>query len=993
MSQPPSASAFPFSSASHVPDVVGRVREHAILRERLATTLAGQGATVLISGVAGVGKTVLVEALGREAVAQGALWLTGHCYDRTEMTPYSPWTEVFAHYPAPAGFPPLPPPFVRQGTLGAVLNTATLFGQLGGFFAALTARQPVLLLLEDVHLADSASLDLLRFLVRMAVSLPLLIVVTYRTEEVAAHHPLYTLLPIIVREAQAIRLGLRPIHDEDVRALVEMRYHLPPDDLSRLVMHVQERAQGNPFFVTEVLYAIEEEGVLAASDDAWTLGVLAQIGVPALLQQVIEQRLLRVETDSRSLLETAAVIGQDVSLDLWAAITDTDEDTLLFAVAVAGAGVIAETQDGVRAMFAHALVRAVLYEGITPSRRRRLHRQIADTLIAQTNPDPDAVAYHLRLANDDRAAYWLTRAGERAERAFANLIAAERYTTALVLRTNAGEAAGERGWLLNGIARTRRYTDPRDGILRCDEALQIAAETGDAALAAITLRLRGVLRCYARVVRQGLQDMEAAIEAFRDLTPEDRARIRERLHSSSFGDSDGKGTYLAWLGLVGRATEVLALSEPIIEAAMRSSVLQAQFTDGIVFSGLTHVYAMLGDRARAQWASDRYREVNNVIGDFIQVQSAWTYEMLVLHLPFDADRQDERNRRVRGTEEARERLAGMMRYPPHYGLQGLLFIEGAWTEIATITQAMRDAGMQPATHQAWAYVPGPLARAQGATERAWTIVREVFPAGPTTAPGDVFFLDVLPVLRLAAALSTDAGDFPEARSWLEAHDRWLHWNGAVQGRTEGMLGWEAYHAARGDRTAAHEAATAAVGLAMEPRQPLALLAAQRRLGLWEARAKHYPAAAAYLDAALSLATACAAPYERALTLIVAAEMHGAMGDRERATEALSEARAICVPLRAVLALAQADALAAALGARLLVPSLPDGLTAREVDVLRLIAAGMSNREIADTLTISGRTVDRHISNIYAKTGAHGKAEAAVYALRHHLAEHTAPPLS
>jgi DNA-binding CsgD family transcriptional regulator len=263
------------------------------------------------------------------------------------------------------------------------------------------------------------------------------------------------------------------------------------------------------------------------------------------------------------------------------------------------------------------------------------------------------------------------------------------------------------------------------------------------------------------------------------------------------------------------------------------------------------------------------------------------------------------------------------------------------------------------------------------------LVRETLPAGPRTAPGDTWFRTGVALQRVAARLALDAEDLAGARAWLEAHDHWHAWSGAVLGLAVGQLGWSAYHRAAGDLDVARAHAEAALACAAEPRQPLALLAAHRTLGELDTAVGQHAAAQEHLDAALSLADACATPYERALALLALAELRAAAGDRRAAETLLAEVRTTSVPLGAAPALARAGALAARLAAA--PASYPAGLTTREVEVLRLLVGGASNRAIAATLFLSLHTVERHVANLYAKTGAHGRAAATAFALRHHLA--------
>ena len=205
------------------------------------------------------------------------------------------------------------------------------------------------------------------------------------------------------------------------------------------------------------------------------------------------------------------------------------------------------------------------------------------------------------------------------------------------------------------------------------------------------------------------------------------------------------------------------------------------------------------------------------------------------------------------------------------------------------------------------------------------------------------------------------------------------------GRAEGQLGWAEYHRAAGDLPQAAEHGGRALGHATAPRQPLALLAAHRLCGELDTAAGRHADAAAHLDQALTLAEACAAPYERALTLLALAELRAATGKQAAARDLLEEVSAICTPLDAKPALARADALAERLSAAKAPPAgYPAGLTAREVEVLRLVAQGLTNAEVAARLSLSPRTVDRHLNAIYTKAGLSSRSAATRFALEHQL---------
>lgn len=324
--------------------------------------------------------------------------------------------------------PPLPDSLKDDKSLSELDGQNALFAEARDFFVAVTQNRPLLLVLEDLHWADQASLDLLRYLSRQIANLRLLAIVTYRDDEITRRHPLYQLLPILVREAQAQRIDLHRLELESIRELVRSRYQLNADDEQRLALYLRDHAEGNPFYLGELLGALEEEKLLKQTTEGWNLADPNQVHVPPLVRQVVDQRIEKLGPELRSLLEVAVIIGQVVPFDLCHVVSDTSEEDLAATVERAiEAHILEETAGGLRLRFTHALVREALYEGLVLPRRRAHHRRIGEALADFPKPDPDAIAHHFQQASDKRAREWLIRAGERAQRSYAWSAAVERF--------------------------------------------------------------------------------------------------------------------------------------------------------------------------------------------------------------------------------------------------------------------------------------------------------------------------------------------------------------------------------------------------------------------------------------------------------------------------------------------------------------------------------------------------------------------------------------
>ncbi|MFN8542162.1 MAG: AAA family ATPase, partial [Thermomicrobiales bacterium] len=552
--------------------LVGRDREQRILSERLAHALAGRGGLALISGEAGIGKTALAEALAGEAAAQGALVLTGRGYDLTATSPYGPWVDLFGRYPPTAGLPPPPAPFAARGFVGAIASQAALAHQVLDWCAALVAARPLVLLLDDLHWSDAPSLDLLRTVARAVRAHPLLIVGTYRADEITREHPFADILPLLVREAGATRLELRPLAPEAVRSLVAARFPLAPADATRLAGYLQARAEGNPFYVGELLRTLEEEGLLRAVAAGWEVGDVAAVPVPALLRQVIDRRVARLGAEAQPLLALAAVLGQVAPFALWAELTGADDETLLTLLEEGEAARILEaTPDGAGIHFCHALIHDAIYEGILPPRRRAWHRRAGAALAGQPRPDPDVVARHFQQAGDPAAIPWLVRAGDRARLTLDYRAAAARYREALALdrERDPADETPERGWLLLRLAHVIEMVEPLVSAEQALAANRIGVACDDRALAAAALFQAGVSGNYTSQGRY-IQHTTAqeGLAALRALPPDEQARARD---ATGISVAHATGALIGDFGTLGWHADALRLAEGFVPDAYTST--------------------------------------------------------------------------------------------------------------------------------------------------------------------------------------------------------------------------------------------------------------------------------------------------------------------------------------------------------------------------------------------------------------------------------------
>ncbi|MGI8485349.1 MAG: helix-turn-helix transcriptional regulator [Thermomicrobiales bacterium] len=990
------------------PLLVGRSREQVFLREELANAVNGHGRLVLLGGEAGIGKTMLTRYLSGEAERNNAIVLTGHCYDLMNTPPFGPWLNLVAGYRGQAE--PPPNAFAGGQMEGTVTDQGALFAEMLEFFTNLVAGQPLLVVLEDMHWSDPASLELLRYVTTRITHLRLLLVVTYRVDELTRHHPLYQQLPALIREAEGYRLDLHPLEPHDIRALVAAQVSLPAADEARLVNYLDVHAEGNPFYTTELLRALQEANLIQSEHDSWMLCELDHLVMPPLLRQVIDGRVGRLGEETRKSLAIAAVIGQEVPLDLWGDIGELDDEALLEIVERAIEYHLMESQgDGRHVRFVHALTREALYQWVAAPRRRIWHRLAAEALAARPNADPDVVAYHYQQAGDSRAPEWLILAGDRAQRAYAWLTARERLSTAADILTESPGQEALRAKLLFRCGRLRRYSDPAQGVMDLFVAERLADLAGDHYLAIEARLARGLLHCYADEFGLGQAELVEATAALEALPAEqmrtggmtgawlaDAMPQQELVNEidltptikllSTTGVHHRRASLPWFLASGGRLTEAIWIGESL-NAQFASAPLQGGLllgAAGHTNHGLGIAYASIGRPDDAREAHAQAREIYGALDHHAVIAFSLLGELRDITLTYFSTDIVQRRRLATEAEAALVRAGGALLpgVSPRLARLARLFVEGGWDEIHQILGASQAPGNAYLSREITATL-GQLARYQGDPELAWAQVQLILPAGSNTEPGERMLQEALLLQRLASDLSLDKGDFENARDWLRAHDRWLDWSSAVLGQAEGKLAWARHDVTTGDMDNAWKHAEESLALASTPRQPLVLLGAHRLLGQLAADRRDTPLAEAHLTSALTLADACAAPFERALTLLVLSEHRSRSDHAIEAASLMEQVQWIATSLHARSLLTEAAARMAGIA-----PSddgsFASGLTPREVEVLRLVAKGLTDAAVGQRLFISSRTVSQHLRSIYAKLDLPSRAAATRYAVEHRL---------
>ncbi|MEV4636779.1 AAA family ATPase [Actinoplanes sp. NPDC049548] len=930
--------------------LVGRDSELARLKDA-CTRISDEPVAVLVGGEAGVGKTRLVREFADAFADADMQVLTGQCLQLGEEgLPFAPLAGALRQLlrrDGPAVFATHQADFARLlpelGPVGpAVLDEAHrayLFDLVAGLFERLAATRPLLLVLEDLHWADRSTRDLLAYLVRVARPASVLVVVTYRSDELHRGHPLRPFLAELDRVRTVDRFELDRLDRNDTARMI--RELLGAEPPTGLVDDVFERAQGNPLFVEELTHCTGD--------------------LPDSLRDLLLSRVDRLDEAAQRMLRVFAAGGNRIGHDLLAAVSGLQPPELEEALRSAVAAQLVHADPDGGYAFRHALVREAVHSDSLPSERVRLHTRYAAAIEADpglvgSDRAPAETAHHWFQAHEPRRA--LTAAAAAAELAGRRYAYAERsqlLERVLDLWEQVPDAAEVLGMshldLLEATA-TSGYTagDYARALTLIRAALAEVDERKAPQRAARLLMSRG--RCLRKLgTSDGIADLDRAHDlAARVESLPDRLTLLAEL-ASALVCVDGERSARV-------AQEVLGGLTPGTDVPLEMSV-----------------WLTLARARKREWSDeDQVAAIRRAAADAERIGDTHGYlraHVNASHHLFSLGRYAE------SLAAAELGLAAAHRVNAHRTSGALLLTNatealialGRWDDAETMcTRAVRldlpGYGAGPVLNLAARLrlargtedAPEMVARALRFLDRPYLEAQFRAPLTELRVRTRLAAGDVAGALTAATPGARDADLLADPR------DAWpLLAAAARAAATAGGAG----------RELSRTVLTAAAALARPNPRDRAFAAevaawASGDLGDWAT--------------AVAAWRADGAPYPLAEALTAYAHAAAAAGDRTAAAAALDEAADLARPLGAAPLVDEGEVLAHRLGLR---PGreADEVLTAREREVLRLVAEGLSNSRIARDLFISPKTASVHVSRIIAKLSVGNRTEAAAVAHR------------
>jgi DNA-binding NarL/FixJ family response regulator len=936
--------------------LVGRASELARLADAVEHAREGSGSLVLLAGEAGVGKS----RLAREAASTADLLLWGAASEGATGA-YGPIVDALrsrlrADPEALADCGPLLPHLAlllpELGEPAAESDRATIFESVRCAFAHLSAQQPTVVVLDDLQWSDDTTLELLAALAEPLRQLPVLVIAAHRSDGLPRDHRLRWLRNELRRGGHLEELTLEPLDPEGVSQL--LRELLPEEPSPALARTVHDRTMGSPFFVEELVAALSVRGSLRAGRRGLELAAGDEVPVPDSVREAVLVGISDLSPEAREAAETAAVLGPQLDLELASEFAPAAGLAELIEIG------LLEERGPRQAAFRHALAQEALYAEVPWMRRRDLHSSLAEALEEGGGNSLEIATHWLGADNDARAREALVRAGRESEAVHAHRDAARAARQALEL------------WLEDEAEDLRAETLERSG--RCAEL------TGDLAEAAKAWRDLAASR-NRQDDRGGYGEAQRRLAAVQELAGErDKALGARRLAVEAFVAAERPAD---------AALERLAMADhhrrraeygEAIELA-RAAAEEAEKAKRIDLSarllGLQGVVEAKGGDYDRGLESVRAGLALALEHDLTPV-AAELYQRLSLVLYDGAD--------YRQAQEALDTALDLCRTDDDAGTEVacvtcLVYVlreRGEWARAEELGRELIDSGTAVWVAEG---LIGAIHAFQGKLSSARRLLAASRAVSASVGHYNMYVDSTTGLAIVAAAEGLEDEAASRCREllarWEESEDH--HY--AVWG-----IRWATtWFARRGRRKDAQLGAAALGRMAAEGGHDDAVAALAQAVGELALLEGDATGAAESLARAVELHRNLAIPHERAQVELRAGVALAAAGEREEALERLCDSYRCATklgarPLAAAAAkevAALGESVAQRLGSRAAAAS-GDGvqLTRRELEVLRHVAVGRTNREIAQELFISQRTVDMHVRNLLGKLDCRSRVEAS-----------------